>query len=205
MSAPKKLLRYQGDSFGQLLTVNDRKHNLSGDAVCSRGRHLVRARIVLARQLEASKSDQRIRHRVSLVLCLEAYLLQACLIFIGSAQAKPLCGLKTDCFKLAEWRSAMGQSRPNWAVRSMSGLPPIATELRTSLEVRFVPHRTFKSGPTTSARASVRTNAERNPPAVIQQAGRAACGRRRGPRRGSSASVFTHPRRPFRPPGAPTQ
>jgi hypothetical protein len=34
MSAPKKLLRYQGDSFGQLLTVNDRKHNLSGLAVC---------------------------------------------------------------------------------------------------------------------------------------------------------------------------
>ena len=32
-----------------------------------------------------------------------------------------------------------GHSRPNWAVRAMSGLPPIATEYRTSLEVRFVP------------------------------------------------------------------
>jgi hypothetical protein len=31
-----------------------------------------------------------------------------------------------------------GQTRPNWAVRAMSALPPIATELRTSLEVRFV-------------------------------------------------------------------
>src|SRR5258705_10288902 len=30
-------------------------------------------------------------------------------------------------------------SRPNWAVCAMSGLPPIATEQRTSLEVRFVP------------------------------------------------------------------
>ena len=35
--------------------------------------------------------------------------------------------------------SEVGQSRPNWAVRAMSGLPPIATELRTSREVRFVP------------------------------------------------------------------
>jgi hypothetical protein len=34
--------------------------------------------------------------------------------------------------------SHMGQSRPNWAFRAMSGLPPIATELRTSLVVRFV-------------------------------------------------------------------
>ena len=30
-------------------------------------------------------------------------------------------------------------SRPNWAVRAMSGLPPIATELQTSPAVRFVP------------------------------------------------------------------
>ena len=29
--------------------------------------------------------------------------------------------------------SKKGHSRPNWAVRAMSGLPPIATELRTSL------------------------------------------------------------------------
>jgi hypothetical protein len=35
--------------------------------------------------------------------------------------------------------SGTGQSRPNWAVRAMSGLPPSATELRTSLVVRFVP------------------------------------------------------------------
>jgi hypothetical protein len=55
MSAPKKLLSYQGDSFGQLLTVNDRNHNLSGDAVCSRGRHFARGRIVLARQPEGVK------------------------------------------------------------------------------------------------------------------------------------------------------
>ena len=40
------------------------------------------------------------------------------------------------------WRtpmSHMGQSRPNWAARAMSGLPPFATKLRTSAEVRFVP------------------------------------------------------------------
>ena len=35
--------------------------------------------------------------------------------------------------------SLMGQSRPNSVVRNMSGLPPLATELRTSLVVRFVP------------------------------------------------------------------
>ena len=35
--------------------------------------------------------------------------------------------------------SHLGHSRPKWAVRAMSGSPPIATELRTSLEVRFVP------------------------------------------------------------------
>jgi hypothetical protein len=31
-------------------------------------------------------------------------------------------------------------SRPKWAVGAMSGLPPIATELQTSPEVRFVPN-----------------------------------------------------------------
>src|SRR4051812_48479067 len=41
----------------------------------------------------------------------------------------------TDKTKLA----ALGQSLPKWAVRAMSVLPPIATELRTSLEVRLVP------------------------------------------------------------------
>jgi hypothetical protein len=35
--------------------------------------------------------------------------------------------------------SEVGQSLPKWAARRMSAFPPIATELRTSLEVRFVP------------------------------------------------------------------
>jgi hypothetical protein len=35
--------------------------------------------------------------------------------------------------------SGWGHSRPKWAVYAMSGLPPLATELRTSLLVRFVP------------------------------------------------------------------
>jgi hypothetical protein len=35
--------------------------------------------------------------------------------------------------------SLMGHSRRFYDVRVMSGLPPIATELRTSLEVWFVP------------------------------------------------------------------
>jgi hypothetical protein len=35
--------------------------------------------------------------------------------------------------------SQMGQSRPNRAVRTMSGLLPLATELRTSMVVWFVP------------------------------------------------------------------
>ena len=35
--------------------------------------------------------------------------------------------------------SEMGHSRRFYDVRAMSGLPPIATELRTSLEVWFVP------------------------------------------------------------------
>src|SRR5260370_41086789 len=78
----------------------------------------------------ASKSDLRIRHRVSLVLCLEAYRLQACLIFIGSAQAKTLCELKTDCFKLAEWPGG-----PQWVqkrrfdCRQASSVLPQSTDL----------------------------------------------------------------------------
>jgi hypothetical protein len=36
---------------------------------------------------------------------------------------------------------AVGHSLPKWAVHPMSAFPPIATELRTSLEVRFVPGR----------------------------------------------------------------
>jgi len=35
--------------------------------------------------------------------------------------------------------SAMGQSRPNWAVRAMSGLPPVAIRLRTCRIGSFVP------------------------------------------------------------------
>jgi len=35
--------------------------------------------------------------------------------------------------------SAQGHSRPNWVVRVTSAFPPIATELWTSLVVRFVP------------------------------------------------------------------
>jgi hypothetical protein len=35
--------------------------------------------------------------------------------------------------------SALGHSRRFDDVRAMSGLPPTATEMRTSLEVRFVP------------------------------------------------------------------
>jgi hypothetical protein len=35
--------------------------------------------------------------------------------------------------------SLVGQTLPNWAVGTMSGLSPLATELRTSLMVRFVP------------------------------------------------------------------
>ena len=37
-----------------------------------------------------------------------------------------------------------GHSRPKLAVPAMSGLPPLATELRTSLEVRFVQELTFR-------------------------------------------------------------
>jgi hypothetical protein len=36
-------------------------------------------------------------------------------------------------------RTALGQEPPNLAVRDMSAFPPIATELRTSLVVRFGP------------------------------------------------------------------
>jgi hypothetical protein len=36
-------------------------------------------------------------------------------------------------------RTASGHTRPNWAVRATSGLPPIATELRTSRIGSFVP------------------------------------------------------------------
>ena len=35
--------------------------------------------------------------------------------------------------------SEMGQTLPKWVVRAMSGLPLLATELRTSIVVRFVP------------------------------------------------------------------
>jgi hypothetical protein len=38
-----------------------------------------------------------------------------------------------------ELENSQGHSRRFDDVRAMSGLPPIATEMRTSLEVRFVP------------------------------------------------------------------
>ena len=41
--------------------------------------------------------------------------------------------------KLVAAMSVGGHSRPNWPVGAMSAIPPIATELRTSLVVRFVP------------------------------------------------------------------
>jgi hypothetical protein len=34
---------------------------------------------------------------------------------------------------------AKGHSRPNWTIRAMSAFLPLATELLTLLEVRFVP------------------------------------------------------------------
>jgi len=45
-----------------------------------------------------------------------------------------------QCDTLRSRESATGQSRQNWAIPAMSGLPPLATELWTSLEVRFVPN-----------------------------------------------------------------
>ena len=38
-----------------------------------------------------------------------------------------------------EFSHSLGHSRPNWAVPAMSGLPPIATKLRTSRDVSNVP------------------------------------------------------------------
>jgi hypothetical protein len=37
--------------------------------------------------------------------------------------------------------SEKGHSLPKWAICAMSGLPPLASELQTLLEVRFVPTR----------------------------------------------------------------
>jgi hypothetical protein len=50
-----------------------------------------------------------------------------------------------------------GHSRPNWAVCAMSGLPPIATELRTSLEVRFVPSSDIRTHADENERSSQTT------------------------------------------------
>jgi hypothetical protein len=47
----------------------------------------------------------------------------------------------------------MGQSRPKWGVRPTSAFPPIATELRTSLEVRLVPETDIDSGRAKGAKA----------------------------------------------------
>jgi hypothetical protein len=43
-------------------------------------------------------------------------------------------------------RRLWGHSRPNWAAPAMSGLPPLATEPRTSLVVRSVPNPKFPEG-----------------------------------------------------------
>src|ERR1700733_2637273 len=40
---------------------------------------------------------------------------------------------------------SVGQSLPNWVVRAMSGLRPLATELRTLMVVRFVPNSDISS------------------------------------------------------------
>jgi hypothetical protein len=51
----------------------------------------------------------------------------------------PRAGLVTVKGYPTDWlTSALGHSRPNWAVGTMSGLTPSATELRTSLMVWFV-------------------------------------------------------------------
>jgi hypothetical protein len=56
---------------------------------------------------------------------------------------------------LALWlMTALGPSRPKWAVRAMSGLPPVATELRTSMAVRFVPTSDIDHGWRLSQRGS---------------------------------------------------
>ena len=43
--------------------------------------------------------------------------------------------------KIGRSTSVEGQSRPNWAVRVMSGLPPVATVERTSLHFAYGPTR----------------------------------------------------------------
>jgi hypothetical protein len=48
---------------------------------------------------------------------------------------EPTCLSRKVYLLMTGW----GHSRPKWRVPAMSGLPPIATELRTSLVVRFVP------------------------------------------------------------------
>jgi hypothetical protein len=45
---------------------------------------------------------------------------------------------ESGILRLGVAKSQWGQSRPNWAIPVMSGLLPIATELRTSWEVPFV-------------------------------------------------------------------
>lgn len=53
----------------------------------------------------------------------------------------PLSALPDDRFESLgrDGLPSSGHSRRKWAVRAMFGLPPMATELRTSLAVRFVP------------------------------------------------------------------
>jgi hypothetical protein len=60
-------------------------------------------------------------------------------------RCNPLSPLGGSEFWLVVWQTELrsmsesGQSLPKWAVRTMSGLPPLATELRTSLVGPLVP------------------------------------------------------------------
>jgi hypothetical protein len=62
--------------------------------------------------------------------------------------------------------SELGYSRPKWAVHAMSGLPPLATELRTSLEVRIVPQAdrlTVRNAPSLDGLFLVAATSHRDP------------------------------------------
>ena len=54
--------------------------------------------------------------------------------YLGRGVRLLRCGISNQLM------SQMGHLRPNWTVRAMSAFLPLATELRTLLEVRFVPN-----------------------------------------------------------------
>jgi hypothetical protein len=81
--------------------------------------------------------------------------------------------------------SPVGHSRLNWSLYAMSGLPPIATELRTSLVVRFVPPISDMAG----------TLAKEKPPEGSLQFKSAA----RGPRTLQGTTKFRSSLRPLKP------